>query len=99
MQFVQVFNLDFLMSTVVQGLWPLDWRSFAANDALQPLNVVVSGLFSMDAHTLTSSKGHFASLGELSRCMRASMVRQLYLVRPRLLRIECAARDFRYLVA
>ncbi|KAG5184415.1 acyl transferase/acyl hydrolase/lysophospholipase, partial [Tribonema minus] len=69
-----VFNLDFLMTTVVGRLWPLDWTSFWANNRHQPLNVVVSGLLSMDSHTLTSAKGHFATLPELARCMRASML-------------------------
>jgi hypothetical protein len=62
------------MNSVISHHWPLDWVAFWANNKAQPLHVVVSGLLTMDSRTLTSEKGHFESLPELARCMRASMV-------------------------
>lgn len=37
-----VIGLDFLLGDVVGGIHRLDFESFAANDRLQPLHVVVS---------------------------------------------------------
>lgn len=40
-RFARVIQLDFLLGDVVGGIHELDFESFAANDRLQPLHVVV----------------------------------------------------------
>ena len=68
-----VINLDFLLHNVVRNVTPLDWPTFWANNRLQPINIIASGLSSMRSLTLTSQGGHFESLDSLLQCLRASM--------------------------
>ncbi|CAN0461990.1 unnamed protein product, partial [Phaeothamnion confervicola] len=70
----EVISLGFLLDDVCRSIFPLDWEVFWRNNARQPLCVVVSGLYSMTSHVLSSRSGHFSGLDELLRCMRASML-------------------------
>ena len=69
-----VLKLDFLLETLVQREKPLDWAAFWRAQPSQPLKVVASGLRTRRARVLSAEGGHFASLPELARCMRASML-------------------------
>lgn len=70
-----VFNLDFLLEEIMGHNQPLDWETFARNDARQPLHVVTSSLDSLETVAFSSSRKGFGytGLGALLRCIRASM--------------------------
>ena len=53
---------------------PLDWAAFWRAQPSQPLKVVASGLRTRRSRVLSAEGGHFSSLPELARCMRASML-------------------------
>lgn len=67
-----VLNLPFLLKTTMQGTKPLDWKTFAERQKVQPLKVVASALKSEEPFVMEMAKGHFDSLDELSDCMHAS---------------------------
>ncbi|CAM9362666.1 unnamed protein product [Chrysoparadoxa australica] len=70
----EVISLEFLLEEVVPRIRPLDWQCFWANNAHQPLNVIVSGVQSMASHSLTSMNGSFDSLEALANCLKGSML-------------------------
>eukprot|EP00903_Cladosiphon_okamuranus_P009684 g9214.t1 len=72
--FARVIRLDFLLDDVVGRVHALDFEAFRANDKLQPLHVVASGVSSMSTVSLASRRGHFSTVDELTGCIRASML-------------------------
>ncbi|CAM9738603.1 unnamed protein product [Ectocarpus fasciculatus] len=72
--FARVIGLDFLLEEVVGRVHGLDFGAFSANDKLQPLHVVASGVSSMGTVSLASRRGYFSTLDELTGCIRASML-------------------------
>ena len=64
--------LDYPMKTIMQELQPVDWDKFARRDAVQPLKIIASGLFSKRAVMLGSEEGSFADLPSLCEAVKAS---------------------------
>ena len=58
-------NLDYPMEDIMQRLCPLDWAQFHANDQVQPMHVIATGLLSEGAVSLTSQGGSFSDLRSL----------------------------------
>src|SRR6056297_2870283 len=67
-----VLNLQFL-EDVIRNTVRLDWASFWAKNAVQPLNVVASSLDGMESLALRSDKGDFDSFESLIQCLKSSM--------------------------
>jgi predicted acylesterase/phospholipase RssA len=67
-------NLDFLLQEIVGRRSPLNWERFWEKQQRTPLKVVVSGLLSRRSVALSAADGHFQSLEELCRCLKASML-------------------------
>ena len=64
--------LDYPMVDLMQRLCPLDWEVFAANDKVQPMKVIATGLLSEGAVSLGSQEGSFTDLASLCNCIKAS---------------------------
>lgn len=71
-----VLNLDYLLTTIVQKIKPLDWKLFWSKqkDCVQPLKIVASGLLSRESLVLSAALGNFQNVEELAQCMKASML-------------------------
>jgi hypothetical protein len=48
-----VINLDYLLDTVITNKVPLDWERLWANNQVQPVKVIASGLCSMQSYALS----------------------------------------------
>lgn len=68
-----VFNLDFLLHDVMEGLQPLDWDAFSRNEKTQNLGIVCTTLTNLQPLTLSRAQGNYDSHKELLACIRASM--------------------------
>ena len=71
-----VLNLDYLLTTIVQKIKPLDWATFWSKQEsnAQPLKIVASGLLSKKAVVLSAANDNFKTASELAHCMKASML-------------------------
>ena len=72
-----VLNLDYLLTTIVQRIKPLDWSTFWSKQqspATQPLKIVTSGLLSRQSVVLSAENDNFKTAAELAECMKASML-------------------------
>ncbi|CAM9223266.1 unnamed protein product [Discosporangium mesarthrocarpum] len=69
-----VLKLDYLLYDVVENQRPLDWDRFWSMQEKQPLHVIASAVKSGKSISMSSRRGHFSTLRELTNCMRASML-------------------------
>mmetsp|Transcript_504 Transcript_504/g.1078 ORF Transcript_504/g.1078 Transcript_504/m.1078 type:complete len:734 (-) Transcript_504:15-2216(-) len=67
-----IMVLDYPMKTLMQEILPVDWEVFKANDAVQPIKVIATGLFSEGPVVLGSQEGSFHDLASLCECVKAS---------------------------
>jgi predicted acylesterase/phospholipase RssA len=67
-----VLNLSFLLTQTLQQTKRLDWNTFVARQAIQPLKVVASALTQEQAIIMDYDNGSFQTLEELASCMHAS---------------------------
>ena len=69
-----VINLEFLLEQVMGNIQPLDWETFISNEKKQPLRIITSNLHTFQSTILSRDHGHYSSLNELLKCIRASML-------------------------
>jgi predicted acylesterase/phospholipase RssA len=69
-----VLELSYLLETTVQQRKPLNWTKFVEMQEVQPLNVIASGLKSEKAMVFNMKNKSFQTLGQLAKCMHASML-------------------------
>ncbi|KAL3921121.1 MAG: hypothetical protein SGILL_002917, partial [Bacillariaceae sp.] len=67
-----LLNLNYLVDQTMQEAKPLDFETFKARQAVQPLKVVATGLTNGEPVVLSQESGHLDTLEDLCSSLRAS---------------------------
>jgi hypothetical protein len=69
-----VFDLEFLLQRVMNGMNRLDWKTFLKNEEKQPLKIITSSTSTLESLVLSRDNGNYNCIDSLLLCIRASML-------------------------
>lgn len=69
-----ILNLEYILSTVMQELHPLNYSYFVSREISQPLRIVSSCISNMTSFVLSKEKNHYHDLPSFLACLKASML-------------------------